>query len=213
VTRDVRRGGDDRRFRTLRRGRQLRDGLSIYLQEAIDVALYMPWRAQVLQRIIKTGETEYMSGSEIKVVGEVGWKILVVGDEQIILDLLKRVLNREGYQVSTARFADEAVAEICSQEYDLAITDVDLRHTDGRELTERIWTASPRTAIVLMTGHREEEIVRFAEAHAQGLLHKPFALDQLLATVRVALESRVGSTQGAGVVPPLESGLRAEAQA
>jgi DNA-binding response OmpR family regulator len=122
----------------------------------------------VLQQIIKAGETDYMSGSEIKVVGEVGWKILVVDDEQIILDLLKRVLNREGYQVSTARFADEAVAEICSQEYDLAITAVGLRYTDALELTERIGTASPQTAIVLMTGNREEEIVRFAEAHAQG---------------------------------------------
>jgi DNA-binding response OmpR family regulator len=167
----------------------------------------------VLQQIIKAGETDYMSGSEIKVVGEVGWKILVVDDEQIILDLLKRVLNREGYQVSTARFADEAVAEICSQEYDLAITAVDLRYTDALELTERIGTASPQTAIVLMTGNREEEIVRFAEAHAQGLLQKPFALDQLLTTVRVALESRAESTQEAGVVPSLESSHRAGAQA
>jgi DNA-binding NtrC family response regulator len=167
----------------------------------------------VLQQIIKAGETDYMTGSEIRVEDEVGRKILVVDDEQIILDLLKRVLNREGYQVSTARFADEAVAEICSQEFDLAITDVDLRHTDGRELMERIGKASPETAIVLMTGHVEEEIASFAEAHAQGLLKKPFPLDQLLATVRAALESRVGSTQQIGAVPSLESRLRAGAQA
>jgi DNA-binding response OmpR family regulator len=149
----------------------------------------------------------------MKVAGEVGGRILVIDDEQIILDLLKRVLSREGYQVSTARFADEAVAEVCSQEYDLAITDMGLRHTDGRELMERIGKASPQTAIVLMTGNREEEIVRFAEAHAQGLLQKPFALDQLLTTVRVALESRAESTQEAGVVPSLESSHRAGAQA
>jgi DNA-binding NtrC family response regulator len=167
----------------------------------------------MLQQVIKAGETDSMSGSKIKVAGEVGGKILVIDDEQIILDLLKRVLSREGYQVSTARFADEAVAEVCSQEYDLAITDMGLRHTDGRELMERIGKASPQTAIVLMTGHAEEEIECFANAHAQGLLKKPFALDQLLATVRTALESRVEGTQETGAVPSLESRLRAGAQA
>ena len=154
-----------------------------------------------------------MSGSKIKAGGEVGGKILVVDDEQIILDLLRRVLDREGYQVSTARFADDAVTEICRQTYDLAITDVGPRHSDGRELMERIGRASPQTAIVLMTGHVEEEIVSFAEAHAQGLLRKPFALEQLLATVRVALESPVESTQEAGLVPSLQSRLRAGAHA
>jgi two-component system response regulator PilR (NtrC family) len=167
----------------------------------------------VLQQIIKAGETDDMSGSEFKVSGEVGGKILVVDDEQIILDLLKRVLNREGYQVSTVRHADQAVTEVCRRAYDLAITDVDLRHTDGRELMERIGRASPETAIVLMTGHREEEVVRFAMANAQGLLQKPFALDQLLTTVRTALESRVESTQQTSAVPSLDSRLPAGAQA
>jgi len=167
----------------------------------------------VLQQIIKAGETDEMSGSRIKVLGELGSNILVVDDEQIILDLLKRVLNREGYQVSTVRCADEAVSEIYRGAYDLAITDVDLRSSDGRELMERIGEASPQTAIVLMTGHAEEEVVSFARANAQGLLKKPFALDQLLATVRAALELRGQSTREVDAVPSLESRLRAGVQA
>jgi hypothetical protein len=40
-----------------------------------------------------------------------------------------------------------------------------------------------------MTGFPEEGIVRFAHEHTQGLLEKPFALEQLLTTVRKALRS------------------------
>lgn len=121
---------------------------------------------------------------------EVGRKILVVDDEQIILDLLRRVLSREGYRVTTARRVDDALSEVNAESYDLAITDVDLYRSDGRELMRLIGEASPDTALVVMTGYPEEAVIRFARDHAQGLLAKPFALEQLLAVVRGAMSAR-----------------------
>jgi DNA-binding NtrC family response regulator len=132
-----------------------------------------------------------MSEAGLRIKREVGRRILVVDDEQIILDLLKRVLSREGYQVMTALHADDAISEIGAGNYDLAITDVDLCRADGRKLMRQIGEASPHTALVVMTGYPEEAVMRFAQDHAQGLLAKPFALEQLLAVVRGAL-----STQG-----------------
>jgi DNA-binding NtrC family response regulator len=159
------------------------------------------------------GETEHMEGHDFRAADEAGLRILVVDDEQIILDLLKRVLSREGYRVSTVLCSDEAMIEVCTGRYDVAIADVGLYCSDGRELMNMIGRASPGTAVVLMTGYAEDRIVRFAQEHAHGLLEKPFALEELLATVRIALESRVEdarrSTASTPVGPRLQAGVQA----
>jgi DNA-binding NtrC family response regulator len=134
-----------------------------------------------------------------RVIGEVAGKaserIIVIDDEQIILDLLERVLNREGYRVSTLRQPDEALDEVREGQYDLAIADLDLWRSDGGDLMRMIKEASPRTAIVVMTGYPEETVVKLARDHAQGFLEKPFALEKFLAVVRQALAARTEHTQ------------------
>lgn len=117
-------------------------------------------------------------------------KILVVDDEQVILDLLRRVLSREGYQVTGAVRAEEALGLLSTERFDLAIADVGLRQFDGRKLMRMIVETSPQTAIVAMTGYPGDGFIRFAREHAQGYLEKPFTLEDLLATVRSALEER-----------------------
>jgi DNA-binding NtrC family response regulator len=149
----------------------------------------------------------------LEVRREGGRKILVVDDEQIILDLLRRVLSREGYQVTTARRAKDAVSEVSADSYDLAIADVDLRRSDGCELMSLIGETSPHTALVVMTGNPEERVVRYARDHAQGLLSKPFALEQLLAVVSGALSARAKSTPQSDVASSLAPCLHARIRA
>jgi two-component system cell cycle sensor histidine kinase/response regulator CckA len=115
----------------------------------------------------------------------------VVDDEQLILDLMRRVLSREGYQVSTVRWLEEAMIQFSNGSHDLLIADMGSCRSDGRELMRTLGQVSPPSAIVVMTDFPEERIVRFARKHAQGLLEKPFALEQLLTTVRKALRSQV----------------------
>jgi DNA-binding NtrC family response regulator len=136
-----------------------------------------------------------MSSSKRGVDVEGSERILVVDDDQIILDLLERVLSREGYQVSTLRRPDPALKEVRTGQFELAIADLDLWRSDGSELMQLIKQASPRTAVVVMTGYPEETTVRFAKEHAQGYLEKPFALEEFLAVVRAALAARERSTQ------------------
>ena len=154
-----------------------------------------------------------MKDRQYKTVRETGRKILVVDGEQIIVDLLKRVLTREGYDVSTVLRCDDAVVEACRRAYDLAIADVDLYRSDGRELMRMLGEASPDTAIVIMTTNAEQGLVHFAREHAHGVLQKPFALEELLTTVRTALNLRVKSSRRREVVRALSARLRAGAQA
>jgi two-component system cell cycle sensor histidine kinase/response regulator CckA len=121
--------------------------------------------------------------------GEAGRRILVVDDEQVILDLLKRVLSREGYQVSTVRCPEEATARFSNGPHDLLIADMDLCRSDGPELMRMLQEVARPAAIVVMSGFPEERIVRFAQEHTQGLLEKPFRLERLLTVVRDALRS------------------------
>jgi DNA-binding NtrC family response regulator len=161
---------------------------------------------------VAVGENRYVNEADVGIEREVGRKILVVDDEQIILDLLRRVLSREGYRVTTARRVEDALREVNAESYDLAITDVDLYRSDGRELMRLIEQASPDTALVVMTGYPEEAVVRFARDHAQGLLAKPFALEQLLAVVRGAMSARAEGAKQVDVSrlrPYLEAGVRA----
>jgi DNA-binding NtrC family response regulator len=130
-----------------------------------------------------------------EIAGRASERIIVIDDEQIILDLLERVLNREGYRVSTLRQPDEALEEVREGQYDLAIADLDLWRSDGSDLMRMIKEASPRTAIVVMTGYPEETVVKLAKDHAQGFLEKPFALEKFLAVVRQALAERTDHTK------------------
>ncbi len=132
-----------------------------------------------------------MGSEEAMVASEVGRKILVLDDEEIILDLIRRVLSREGYEVSTVRCAEEAMTQFSNGSPDLLIADMDLCRSDGRELMRMLGQVSPPMAIVVMTGFPEERIARFAQEHTQGLLEKPFELEQLLATVGKALRWQV----------------------
>ena len=117
-------------------------------------------------------------------------KILVIDDEQVILDLLRRVLSREGYHVTATRRGEEALGLVSTESFDLAIADVGARRLDGRRLMRMIVEASPHTAVVVMTGYPADEVNRFAREHAQGYLEKPFTLEDLLMAVRSALDGR-----------------------
>jgi two-component system response regulator HydG len=118
-------------------------------------------------------------------------KILVVDNEQVILDLLRRVLSREGYEVATTTHGDEAVGLVSTGCFDLAITEIGVHRLDGRDLMMRIKQASPETVLVAMTSYPANEVIRFAQDHADGYLEKPFALEELLRVVRRALQDGV----------------------
>lgn len=117
-------------------------------------------------------------------------KILVVDSEPVILDLLRRALSREGYEVTTAAPGEDALSLVSTESFDLAIADVGLHRLRGRKVMRMIRDASPQTALVAMTGYPADEVVTFAQEYAQAYLEKPFDLDDLLAVLRSVLYER-----------------------
>lgn len=78
-------------------------------------------------------------------------KILVVDDESNIRLLYSQELSEEGYQVSTAASASEAVAKLTGDSYDLVVLDIKLKNESGLDLLQKIVKERHDMPVILCT--------------------------------------------------------------
>ena len=118
--------------------------------------------------------------------------ILLVEDEQVILNMTKRILERQGYTVLAAGTPGEAIqmAEEHTGRISLLMTDVIMPEMNGRDLARNILSIYPNLKRLFMSGYTANVI-----AH-QGVLdkgvhfiQKPFSIRDLAAKVREVLDS------------------------
>ena len=119
-------------------------------------------------------------------------RILVADDEQVLCDLITKVLSREGYTVETAGDGDEALKKAMESEFDLLLLDIIMPGKDGIEVLRAIKEKQVTLAVILMTAHaRIETAIEGIKLGADNYLLKPFAsLDNLLIEVERALEKQ-----------------------
>lgn len=118
-------------------------------------------------------------------------RILVVDDQMAICYALRRFLEAEGFDVSTASSGREALSLARTENPDVVIMDVSMPGMDGLEALSRLKSAHPAVQVVLMTAFSSTE--RAIAAMKQGafdFLLKPFDNSHLLKVVRDALRSR-----------------------
>jgi len=117
--------------------------------------------------------------------------VLVVEDEDNVRNLVRQVLEAQGYTVLEASGAREALYmyENHSGSLDLLLTDIVLSGKSGRELAKELRELSPGLRVVFMSGYTDDEVVRGGIGTPKSLfLAKPFSHDQLTHTVRAALK-------------------------
>ncbi|TAK35229.1 MAG: response regulator [Chloroflexota bacterium] len=114
--------------------------------------------------------------------------VLVVDDDPCIVELLAAMLTLEGYQISKATSAEQALELAYHRVPDVIVLDWMMPETDGIELC-RIFKKRVETSLVPVIVISANDRVRSAsrEAGADGWLLKPFDLDDLLTTVRKSL--------------------------
>ena len=88
--------------------------------------------------------------------------ILVIDDDILVLKTIKKLLDREGYIVETAKNAQEGLEKIMNQEFNLVVSDVRMPGKDGIELIEqakeiRKKENKPPLPFVFVTGYASEE--------------------------------------------------------
>ena len=123
--------------------------------------------------------------------GGQGETVLVVEDEELLRDLLARILEDAGYRPLCAPHADEAIALVDGGERPrVLVTDVVMPGMDGRELARRLLVQVDGLAVIYMSGYVRRESHAEAElAPGTPFLNKPFAPDSLLEHVAAALQA------------------------
>jgi DNA-binding NtrC family response regulator len=110
-----------------------------------------------------------------------GNTVLVVDDEPAIRLLCRINLELDGHRVLEASTLSEA-REALAQEPSLVLLDVHLGTDDGLELLTEIQQERPAVRVVLLTG--TSELAEAVRRLADGVLMKPFTLEQLAAAAR-----------------------------
>ena len=116
-------------------------------------------------------------------------EILVVEDDTSIGELVREILDDEGYRVTVARDYRAATAALARATFDFVLLD-----SPGTVLTDDQWGAMVRlreragaTPVVLFTAHHHAQIADHTGHGFHAVLHKPFTLDDLLAVVHRTL--------------------------
>jgi PAS domain S-box-containing protein len=126
-----------------------------------------------------------------------GQRVMYVDDDEALVFLVKRVLTRQGYQVTTFTDPRQALAtlRLDAQSCDLLVTDYNMPGYSGVDLLREVKTLQPDLPVALASGYVTPEIERDAlAAGARALIHKPNDVDELCATVQrlLATSTKLG---------------------
>ena len=118
-------------------------------------------------------------------------RLLIVDDELSVRDSLGKWFREEGYDVSTAENASDALTLLAERKWDLALLDIKMRGTDGIELQRRIHEIDPELTVIMMTGYASvETAVAALKNGAYDYVTKPLDPDEIAHLVKNALSHR-----------------------
>ncbi len=123
--------------------------------------------------------------------------ILVVDDEQIVLDSIRKHLRKDDYAIHTVMSAREALELIENTPVDIVLTDLMMPEMDGLELMEKIKAKLPQVPVIMITGYATiNTALQATQLGAFDYIAKPFTRSELMAVIQRA----------SGVVQSAESG-------
>ena len=126
--------------------------------------------------------------------------VLVVDDEAEIRNSLEEILQEEGYSVTCAASAGEAVTMLQDVPYDVVLLDIWLPDRDGLEVLGDIrrMPSETRPEVIIISGHGTiETAVKATKLGAYDFLEKPLSLDRTLIVLKNAVEARRLRTENA----------------
>jgi DNA-binding response OmpR family regulator len=110
-------------------------------------------------------------------------RVLIVDDDADLAESLAEVLLDHGCDVSIAEHGREAVARVGAEDFDIIFMDVRMPVMNGVDSFFAIRAIKPQARVVMTTGLKETFVERAIEAGAEGPLHKPFTIEEMLALI------------------------------
>ena len=132
--------------------------------------------------------------------------LLIVDDELSVRDSLKRWFCDDGYEVSTAEGASDALTRMAEKKFDLALVDIRMRGTDGIELQRRMHEIEPDMIVIMMTGYASiDTAVTALKNGAYDYIMKPLDPDDVAHLVSNALAHRKVAEENVRMKDVIES--------
>lgn len=126
-------------------------------------------------------------------------RILIIDDEESALDLLRRILEQEGYEVVEAKNGQEGIEIFRKQHFDLVVTDMVMPVKDGLKTILELRQEDPAVPVIAISGGGAIAKERYLNVagYIDGVcaIAKPFTRQDLLVSVSRLL----------GTDPPVDS--------
>jgi DNA-binding response OmpR family regulator len=136
----------------------------------------------------KMPQAEVPGGASLQHEMNLPYRILVADDEPDIRQLSTEVLIHSGYKVDAAADGAAAWEALRTDRYDLMITDNNMPKLTGVELIRKLRSARMALPVIMATGTLPKEaFTRYPWLQPAATLLKPYAVEELLETVRVVL--------------------------
>jgi CheY-like chemotaxis protein len=111
--------------------------------------------------------------------------LMVIDDDEDIREIIKLILEMEGYRVTTAEDGFSALRQISANGPPaLILLDLMMPRMEGEQFMKKLRESSlPRIPVIIMSGNKTDP-ARLAELNGDGCLAKPIEFEELLSTVR-----------------------------
>lgn len=124
-------------------------------------------------------------------------RILLVEDEKMLARYVELELTHEGYEVDVANDGREGLDKALEDKHDLMLLDLMLPRLSGIEICRRVRQHSTKPIIMLTAKDDVSDKVMGLDMGADDYVTKPFAIEELLARIRVALKHGERARTGA----------------
>lgn len=117
-------------------------------------------------------------------------KILICEDNKLALRAMSVVLEREGYETSTAMDGNDAIDMLRNNTYDLVVVDIHLPYHSGLELIHFLRSdQKKKTPVLIVSAFSDPQMQRQAgELGVSGYILKPFNPDELIMKIRSVIK-------------------------
>jgi DNA-binding NtrC family response regulator len=113
---------------------------------------------------------------------------MIIDDEPIVGKRLKRLLEKDGYEVEAFTRGSVAAEELERKSFDIIITDLKMGRVDGIQVMEIAKRKKPDTKVIIISGLTKIELADEAfKKGAFGFVIKPFKIDELKKIIKEAV--------------------------
>ena len=116
-------------------------------------------------------------------------RILVIDDEKVVLDSCSHLFKELDYTVEVASSGVEGIRKASQGDFDVIITDYQMKGIDGLEVTDCIKKEQPKSPIIMITGHSTDDLeIKATKSGVFDYIKKPFTPDEINTAVKKAVD-------------------------